>query len=72
MKETRMEDLVLSPREADVVDAIVEHGCQKTAARILGLHEHTIAKHLDNARRKAGVSNTVRLAVLWDRYSREF
>lgn len=58
----------LTPREADTFDAICEHGCQKLAARALGLSTSTVQRHIWHASTKMGNPLGVRKFVQWDRW----
>ncbi len=53
----------LSPRELDVVSLLVSGLTNKEIAELLVLSPKTIARHLDSARRKLGVSSRTALAV---------
>ena len=55
----------LTPAEHRAVRAIIEHGKDKHAADALGISPATLRSQTDAARRKAGVSSTVRLVVLY-------
>jgi DNA-binding CsgD family transcriptional regulator len=59
----------LSPREAATMDAMVQHGCQKSAARMLHKSIKTIELHCSNARKKIG-GHGVSPYVQWDRWRR--
>jgi FixJ family two-component response regulator len=59
----------LSPREAAAMDAVVQLGCQKLAARRLHIEMKTIELHCHNARKKIG-GEGIAPYVKWDRYRR--
>lgn len=60
-----------SPRECQVLDALVLHGHNKAIGRQLGLADSTITLHIRHAAEKAGVEHRVAVAILWDRFKRE-
>ena len=47
-----------TPRELDVLAAVLEAGSGKAAACRLGLSEETIGSHLEHVRQKVGAVNT--------------
>lgn len=53
----------LSPRELDVVSLLVSGLTNKEIGKLLVLSPKTIARHLDSARRKLGVTSRTALAV---------
>ena len=61
----------LSPREADTLDAVVEHGCRKAVARHMGLTLNTVDSHIKRTKAKMRMTSTVVQAVHWDRWKRE-
>ena len=60
----------LTRREAEVMDALVEHGCTKLAARALFIDEKTIEAHTYNAARKMPQRMRVQRLIAWDRWRR--
>lgn len=61
----------LTPHQAQALDAIVETGCHKLAARKLFLSEKTIEIHSARARKLIGAPNRVLALLAWDRWRRE-
>lgn len=57
--------LALTPRELEVLAAVVTTGSEKAAAHRLGMAPPTVKRHLANARAKAGVDNTTQLVRLY-------
>lgn len=55
----------LTPAEHRAIQAVIEHGKDKQAADAIGVKPATLRSQTDSARRKAGVSSTVRLVVLY-------
>ena len=53
----------LSPRELDIVAAIVSGACNKEVAQKLNISELTVKRHLTNIYEKAGVSGRLELAL---------
>lgn len=60
----------LTQGQADVMDVVVATGSIKIAATRLGLSRHTVADHIRTVHRKMRQSQTMRAAVLWDRWRR--
>lgn len=61
----------LTPAQARAMDAVIEHDCQKIAARVLGLAPTTVRDHISAARRIMGVHRGhSRHLILWDRWRR--
>jgi DNA-binding CsgD family transcriptional regulator len=48
---------VLSPREVEVLEFIVQGYSAKETAEILSLSHRTVERHIDNARNKLGARN---------------
>ena len=61
----------LSPRECEVLDALLLHGHNKAISKRLGIAASTITLHIRHASLKAGVTHRVAMAILWDRFKRE-
>lgn len=61
----------LTAAQAAVVQATVDQGCNKAAARSLGLSIKTVEAHLTSARNKMRERNRIRMVILWDRWARE-
>lgn len=61
----------LTPRQAETMDAMVEHGCYKLAARAMGVDEDTVMQHVWMANKKMGfhVGNLTKY-IQWDRWRR--
>lgn len=60
----------LSPRELEVLEALINNEGQLQAARSLGIAPQTIKNHLTSIHKTLGVSNSLRAAVLYDRVMR--
>lgn len=61
----------LTPRQVQVMDAMVEHGCRKHVAAALGLGEETVKDHLSRAAKKMpGHRRGVQRFIAWDRWRR--
>lgn len=61
----------LTPRQIEVLDALVELGCNKLVARKLGLSLPSVEYHMVHAGRRMTLSgNRVLMAVWWDRWRR--
>lgn len=59
----------LTPRQRDVLNALVSTGCNKRVARELGMELKTVEGHMCQIRRAMGV-NRVLAALWWDRWKR--
>jgi DNA-binding CsgD family transcriptional regulator len=51
-----MTGFTVSPAEARVLDALVEHGKDKLVARAIGIEQRTVHSHLYNIRRRLRVT----------------
>lgn len=60
----------LSPLAEQALDAIIEHGGQKEAARQLGIPIKALEMRMEKARLKMGAPGRIRYLILWDRYRR--
>lgn len=60
----------LSPREVKALDAVVSTGCNKGAARLLGISPRAIEDYMRSARQKLGAANRILLVLEWDRAKR--
>lgn len=61
----------LTETQAKVMDALVEHGTNKAAARALGLTEGTVEQHTtDISRRMRKYRFRVQRLIAWDRWRR--
>ena len=60
---TRTNGCRLTPREMEIVTAIVDGATNKDIARKLSISEQTVKHHLTNIYGKAGVSNRLELAL---------
>ena len=58
---------VLTPREREVIEAVIAHDSQKTAAAALGLTLQTVKNYLRQIRQKLGCETTLQAALIWDR-----
>ena len=57
------EALGLSGRELDVVQCILDGGCEESTARALGISSHTVHTHIDRLHRKLQVGNRAELIL---------
>jgi len=55
----------LTPAERRTVEAVMQHGEDKVAARAMGISPSTLRCHKQMAKVKAGVTSTVRLVVVY-------
>lgn len=58
----------LSPREIEVIEAIIKYGDQTRAARALGISPYTARNHLGTIRMVYGVDSTLKAAIAYDRW----
>lgn len=69
--ERRNQPWGLTPSEAEVMDAVVEHGSHKGAARALGRSIKTVEAHSCAAGQKIGGQlSRIRRYIEWDRWRR--
>ena len=61
----------LTPRQVDVIRALVDTGSNKGAARLLGLSPHTAQNYMETVRKKMGKPKQLLCAIAWDRWERE-
>jgi molybdate transport repressor ModE-like protein len=61
----------LTDRQAEIVDAIVQHGSTKLAARQLGISYRTVEGVMGHIRDKMRAPNRVRTVIEWGRARRE-
>jgi hypothetical protein len=64
-------DWDLTPRQADLLDALCEHGLLRDAAREIGIQYTTAKRSIADIKVKAGDWPIVLLALQWDRFKRE-
>lgn len=63
-----LRSLTLTPREVQVLQALVDCPRQRSVGRLLGLSEHTIWHHLTHARLKLAARTTAQaVAIAWSR-----
>jgi DNA-binding CsgD family transcriptional regulator len=55
----------LSPREEQAIRLLAEGGTDKTIARVLGNHFHTVRDQIQSARVKLGAKTRSHLIALW-------
>jgi DNA-binding NarL/FixJ family response regulator len=60
----------LSPRQIELMDAICTHGCQKLAARDMGIEVKTVEMMMTAITSKMGFDNRVQRILAWDRWRR--
>lgn len=61
----------LPPLAEQALDAIIEFGGQKEAARQLGISIKAIEMRMEKAREKMQAPGRVKYLILWDRYRRD-
>jgi FixJ family two-component response regulator len=61
----------LTPRQAEAMDAVIETGCHKLAARKLGVEVKTLEGHTQHAREKIGTPGRLTHMLLWDRWRQQ-
>ena len=60
----------LTPGQARVMSAICTHGCQKLAARALGISVPTVEAHVTQAGRRMAPRTRLGKYLAWDRWMR--
>lgn len=60
----------LSTAEARSVQAVCDHGCNKAAAKALGISVRTLEAQLWKAKAKAGYATRLEFLLAWDRAHR--
>ena len=65
-----MKPLIVTQRQADVLDALCEFGQTDLAARRLGIGARTIEKHLQGIQATNKYPNRLTLVLAWDRQKR--
>ncbi len=60
----------VTKRQAQVLDALCEHGCNKAISRAINIDIRALEKILARIRDRTGITNRVVLAVHWDRLKR--
>lgn len=60
-----MTQWAVTPRQADVLTAIVQTGSLKGAARKLNISVKTVESHVDGAKRRAGSGTSLALFLMW-------
>lgn len=60
----------LTPRQKQVLQAVCETGCNKLAARDLGISDKAIMSHMGVLKAKTGARNRVLMLLEWDRQTR--
>lgn len=63
---------LLTPAQADTMDAMCATGDRREAAKRLSIAHATLVEHLRNVREKMQVPKTLRALILWDRWRRPF
>lgn len=61
----------LTPAQVKALDAVVDCGCDKEAARRLGVTKKTIEAHTHAARKLMQVRNRVLMVLAYDRWKRQ-
>jgi DNA-binding CsgD family transcriptional regulator len=60
----------LSPRQIELMDAICDHGCQKLAARDMGIGVRSVEINMQRVNEKIPGANRVQKILAWDRWRR--
>lgn len=60
----------LSDRQEQIMDLMVECGCNKLIARRLDIPVRTLENHVARAIARMDVGNRMQAAIRWDRYRR--
>lgn len=60
----------LTPREADVMDALIARGSYKAVSDSLGISKKTVEAHIGAAKKKMGSRSAIHHALQWDRWRR--
>ena len=60
----------LTPRQCEVLAAVIETGCNKLASKALGLELRTTEAHLHAAYKRIGVGSRIVALVAFDRWNR--
>lgn len=61
----------LTARQCDVLDALAKTGCDKRAARLVGIDPRTVENHTAEARKRMGNTNRMLAVLAWDRFKRD-
>ena len=61
----------LTPKEAEYIQAIIDHGQPGFAAEALGVNPKTIREAMMRARAKLDCDTTLQAAVVYDRWVRD-
>jgi DNA-binding NarL/FixJ family response regulator len=62
----------LTPRQTEILDALVEVGCNKLVARQLGVNVRTLETHMARAFARMQIKNRMVAVIAWDRYRRGY
>jgi FixJ family two-component response regulator len=60
----------LLPSETRMLDALIQHGCDKGVARALGIVPRTVTAGMWRIRGKMNATSRIQAVVLWDRFKR--
>ena len=58
----------LTEAQANILGLLAKVGCDKLAARQLGVSSRTVETHVRNARKRMGIATRVVAVVVWDRW----
>jgi DNA-binding CsgD family transcriptional regulator len=61
----------LSAHQEAAIAAMARTGCQKKTADELGISSRSVEGHMQRARDKIGVRNTMLAVLEWDRFARK-
>ena len=61
----------MSPREREVVELLVEHGCSTKVGEILGISRKTVSTYLERIREALYIDNNILLALSYERWKRQ-
>ena len=65
-----MKPLGLTLQQEQILDALVEHGCNKAVARHLDMNIRTLEGHLARIMARMKAKSRMHAAIQWDRYRR--
>jgi predicted DNA-binding protein (UPF0251 family) len=60
----------LTPALIDAMEAVIEHGSDKLAARAIGVEQNTVCARMSAARQKMGERHRLQAVLAYDRWKR--
>lgn len=71
VKERKPEGFeLLTAAERKTLDAVIQHGMAKSAAKVLGISFKTVEVHMQRSRDKTGFTNSIPMLIAFDRLAR--